>query len=502
MAKIYEKYLKLNINGVHIGLEQGEDENRYFCTPEGASIIGWAGVDGIHFCFVRGFGEMVFAVSPMNAPGSYVHPLARDFEGFLRLLLACGHTAALEQAWTWEQEQFDEFLRENAPTDEQSAALNILREKMSLTPMEQPFSCIRALQDGFDYRLIPYTEDYYDMVPVEPPIPEWKVYFDADFWGHSGRERAGKEIPLKKQFLWGDEDWAIPAIYPCAKGLIVDFCLRVPPERIRAFLERWNLSADGGGAQLTVEQRMRMDAENPLAARVNPQAVLNGTELPSSHGCGLCWNPCFPESNGLEAWSVMRHYGLDPEQGYVVWRGAFPWKTKRKPQFKTLRVVLKQEPAAIPGPHFGASFPGEQIEFIHPSTGKKHTLTVQEYERQELSAEHFNDPDLEFPKHFTMMSYRLSPDLPDQAFTVADCAPGDRPRQKHADPRAPQATGDVCCIGIIGGAGGPAAIVLDGGNQGKLRAACSALHFEPAENVEWRIVFHEKTRSDITVDLI
>jgi hypothetical protein len=100
-----------------------------------------------------------------------------------------------------------------------------------------------------------------------------------------------------------------------------------------------------------------------------------------------------------------------------------------------------------------------------------------------------------------MMSYTLSTDLPDQSFTITDCAPSDRPRQKHIEPNAPQATGDVCCVGIIGSADGPTAIVHGGGSQGKLRAVCSALHFEPAIDVEWRMVFYEKTRPDITVGL-
>jgi len=101
-----------------------------------------------------------------------------------------------------------------------------------------------------------------------------------------------------------------------------------------------------------------------------------------------------------------------------------------------------------------------------------------------------------------MMSYTLSPDLPNQLLTIADYAPGDRPRQKHADPSAPQATGDVCCIGIIGRSDGPTAIVLNGGNQGKLRAACSALRFEPVEKVEWHIVFYDKRKENITVELL
>lgn len=77
-------------------MERRTENTAYFCTPKGAAIIGWAGVDGIHYCFVDGFGETVFAVSPMNV-GDYVHPVARNFEDLLRLLLSCVDMAALEQ---------------------------------------------------------------------------------------------------------------------------------------------------------------------------------------------------------------------------------------------------------------------------------------------------------------------------------------------------------------------------------------------------------------------
>lgn len=62
--KKYQKFLRLGISLASIGIETRNDETLYFCTPKGASLIGWAGVDGIHYCFIRGFGEMVFAVSP------------------------------------------------------------------------------------------------------------------------------------------------------------------------------------------------------------------------------------------------------------------------------------------------------------------------------------------------------------------------------------------------------------------------------------------------------
>ncbi|MCB8817066.1 hypothetical protein [Desulfosporosinus shakirovi] len=502
MATTYERYLKLNIDGSRLGLERSESESNYFCTPKGAKVIGWAGVDGIHYCFVGGFGEMVFAVSPMNTPGNYVHPVARDFRDFLGLLLACGDAAALEQVYCWDQAQFDAFLQHNPLTGEQQAVLDAIREKMLLAPREQPFAYIKELQAEFDYSRLKYTQDYYEWVPVEPKIPQWKVYFDGNFWGYHGRERAGKEISLARQFAWEDEVWHIPAIYTCTKGLVVDFCLQVPAERIRTFMDKWNLSIENDRTtDFTDEQQMQIHAENPLAININPKVVLNGTVLSGAHGCGLSWNPCFPEGNGLEAKSVTQHYALDPAYGWVIWRSAFPWMKKRKPQITTLSVTLMQEPVAMSGPHFHVPAPGESIGFTHPTTGAQHTLTVQEYERKEMSREHFGSQNQEFPMHYTVMSYTLAPDLSDGAFTVTDCLPSDQPRQKRTNPNEPQASGSIC-VAIIGGSDGSTAIIFGGSGQGKLHVACSSLHFEPVDDVEWRMVFHEKRREDVTVELI
>ena len=53
MDKTYQKFLKSGIDLAALGVGRGENET-YFCTPRGASFIGWEGVDGIHYCFVRG----------------------------------------------------------------------------------------------------------------------------------------------------------------------------------------------------------------------------------------------------------------------------------------------------------------------------------------------------------------------------------------------------------------------------------------------------------------
>ena len=124
MASTYQRFLNKGIDMAPLGIERGIGDTTYFCTPKGSSIIGRAGVDGIHYCFIRGFGEMVFAVSPMNTAPDYVHPLSKTFTDFLRLLLACGDAAALEQAWMWDKAQFDNFLKENPATEEQKKTLS------------------------------------------------------------------------------------------------------------------------------------------------------------------------------------------------------------------------------------------------------------------------------------------------------------------------------------------------------------------------------------------
>ena len=74
--KTYDRFKELNIDHSAIGLEQRDTQVTYYCTPEDAHIIGWAGVDGIHYCTIPEFGEMIFAISPMNF-GDCVHPIAQ-----------------------------------------------------------------------------------------------------------------------------------------------------------------------------------------------------------------------------------------------------------------------------------------------------------------------------------------------------------------------------------------------------------------------------------------
>ena len=57
----------------------------------------------------------------------------------------------------------------------------------------------------------------------------------------------------------------------------------------------------------------------------------------------------------------------------------------------------------------------------------------------------------------------------------------------------------VMSLGIIGGAHSVSTPIK---SEPEIHAANSALHFEPAEKIEWRIVFQEKPNDDLTVSLI
>lgn len=506
MDQTYQHFLKLNIDTASLGMIPDTDEITYFCTPIGASIIGSAGVDGIHFCFIQGFGNIIFAVSPDNLYPEFVHPLAENFADFLRLLLACGNTAALEQTWMWDQAEFDHFLRENPITTEQREALDNISENLNLSAMEQPWQYIKNLQSAFDYSKIPYSKEFYDLTAetsAEPEAPEWKVYFDGTFWGHDGKDHAGTEVSIGKQFEWANRHWLIPAIYLCGKGLVIDFCMQVEAAQIQAFLDKWDLIAKiESHVSFSKEQREQIAADNPLGFSFTLQITLNGQTIPAAHGCIVSYTPskCIP--NDLEAkWSV-DHYALDPTYGWMICRWAFPWKTRRRPKIKMLSVTLSQELVPIFGPHFHASSAGDTFDFIHPTTGQKHTLTVHKCEQETISLNGFLPNHLEFPTHFVAMQYTIVPELAEDAYAIHDCAENDPSREKQSVQTSHMTSDNAASVGMISSADGPMSIFVSDDEQGRYRTARSSLYFTPRNDVEWYIVYHEKQFDDITVEMI
>lgn len=482
-----------------LGLEGGSGRSDYFCTPKGARIIGWTGVDGIHFCHISRLGEMVFAVDPMGSCGDYVYPVAKSLQDFLRLILACGSTAPVQQARGWSGEQFDAFLRENPPTEEMTAALQRLGETFALKPMKQPLAYIQKVQAGFDGSAIPRRAEYWDFVPEEPVTPEWAVYFFGNFWGHSGRERSGQELPLHRHFYWGGEAWYVPAAYLCTSGIVLDLCKEVEPARMQRYIEKW-MDLETSARPETEELREQAEAENPMRASFHAKLYVNEKETRQKGGCGVGWLPdsCMWEGfhNDLEARWLVEHYGLDREKAWNIRRVSFRWATKSKPKaIRSLRLALSQDPIDVAGPHFRGAEAGMEIPLTHPISGVQHTLHVLEAEPQELPESFFHHDERIYPRHCMGLSYAIVPELTPRELQVRDCAESDPPRNRDGSP----ASSGAASVGIICRSNHPNEVCSFGVCP---QGTASSLHFDPPADVEWRIIFRVKTMEDTQVTLL
>lgn len=501
----YTEFKRMHIDLGALGAEGGRNAVRYTCTPKGAKIFGWAGVDGIHFCTIKGFGETIFSVSPMNPGQDCVQPLARDMGDFLRLLLACGDTAALEQAWMWTEAQFEEYLREYPPTEDQRAVMREIEEKCGLTPMEEPWRYLKKVRAETDCSGLRFEKEYEELLhPVCREPQEWEVYFEYGFGGKKPRHRPGREITLGKTFTWGKEEWLVPAMYCCSEGVVLDLLKKVPLEALERFAEKWGLEENGEPRrELPPAEQDAMEAENPMEERFRAEVTVNGRRLQQSTGYGVCWVPGLPESARWdgEAEQVVAHYGLERDCGWVIWRVCCPWNGgKLKPE--TVELTMTAEKEAVDGGTFTAE-PGKTVPLTDPRTGLNHTLRVLSLTMETMDRSLLPPVGMEFPTEYAEMQYTLEPPLPVGDFVLADAVPGDEARACKVENGL--TAQESVCIGIIGGADGPTAVFVSGkGDEAgeDVRAAYSSLHYKPVETVTWRARFMARPKEAVTVTLM
>lgn len=271
--------------------------------------------------------------------------------------------------------------------------------------------------------------------------------------------KAGDEITVNKSFTWGDMQWYVPAVYACEEGLVVDYCVEIDPEKINSF----DFSSD---------------------------LEVNGVKLKQESGYSTSWIPesCRPKGicNENERQQIFDQYQLDQSKGWVIFRHSYKWAGKQKPELKILQVHLEQRPVPITALKWKSPQKGAKILLTHPITGQEHVITVVDIEKQELGMLKQLNEAFEYPKHFTMMTYTVEPEFPQNLFHISDNMQGDSLRRK-----VPDAPDGAKAIGII-----------RRNKEAKLHTACSALHFEPVDEVEWRLVWQVKLWEDVLVGLI
>ena len=174
----YEKLKNSSLDISDLGLIIGMETSESVFTPLGATVIGWAGVDGIHFCFVEGFWETVFAVNPTAAPGKHIHPVAKNLSDFLGLILACRGTAAVARAWSWTKYDFQHFVDSTPLSRKQQSICSALKNGYSPSQICDPYAYLLDMRQDFDYTSLPLHPDFAEQTDPPPQSRHQKVRFD------------------------------------------------------------------------------------------------------------------------------------------------------------------------------------------------------------------------------------------------------------------------------------------------------------------------------------
>ena len=318
---------------------------------------------------------------------------------------------------------------------------------------------------------------------------KYKVFYQGSLYGHFGRDRAGKEIAVNKSFTWGGEEWLVPSVYFCGKGLVADMFKKVSVDSFREFIEKFGLDENSDCDGFSDEQQAEIEAENPLNGDIFASIQFGGRKSDMEFSSSDCWNPLFPDSDDA-AEALLDRYGLDKSFCWLAVRMSIPWRGRKPKKSDSLTLQLRAEKIPVPGVHFKANCPGDKTEFINPVTGKTHILTVMDIKRQSLAQ--FPHIGKDEPKFFTLLRVDISPEISKDALLITDCAEGDR-THKRPLPR------NTSAIGIIGGADGPTVIISEYESG---HTACSSMHFEPEYEPDWCMTFYDKPREDIEVELI
>ena len=164
----YKKFLSLDIDNSLISLEKaGAGYSDYFCYPTNAKAIGFEGC--IMYCFIDGYWETVFACNPESCADKYVYPLAKNFEDFIGLILACGSANPVEQIIWMDKQQFERHLQDEKEiqTTEQKELLSFLEKELHIAAMEHPFEYVKEVQSECDYSKVQFGDEYYDILGIE-----------------------------------------------------------------------------------------------------------------------------------------------------------------------------------------------------------------------------------------------------------------------------------------------------------------------------------------------
>lgn len=429
-----------------LGLQPpSKDFTPYFCTPKNAVPIGSLGVDGIHFVFVRGHGETVFIITPMG-DYPYFFPIARNFEHFLRLLIAVKDCNVMEYMRSFSEEDLLKYQAENPPTEEaEKTILSLI--SLGLDPLPSPCTYVSDLNGSFDFSSVRFSGEYYDITgESEPPEIKFEVYFE------NNKQYPCREIKLNKNFLWRNTKWHVPSVYASKKGVVIDICTAIERNVIE-----YHKSGD-----------------STLNLHFSAQLSINGKPIdPSSvnyyYASLYEYNENFPS----DGWGnvIAEHYGLDTDKYWIISRSFFKstGKCNLTSAFESstdnsgsVSLVMNDEPCHLNGDTFTVNEIGEVISLRSPVDGKNCNLKIENVESDIIPSAIPMKNASKFPSHVKILSFSCSfPDC-DLKSSNSEKAPFYLHDILNGDPVVTAGNDDFesSVIGIIGGADGPTAMVF------------------------------------------
>lgn len=145
----------------------------------------------------------------------------------------------------------------------------------------------------------------------------------------------------------------------------------------------------------------------------------------------------------------------------------------------------------------------KEIMCIHPVCKQEYKITIYDCKTTTLSEKSFGfNKDMKFPNYYTVLTYSISSELPQEEFRIQDCARGDKPKRMETNSSTSNEISS-CCVAVIGGADRPSAIfiALKDSEEYNKHLVCSSLHFTLVPEVEWRTIFYVKKYEDYGMEI-
>ena len=455
MMKLYHAFINSSLDISPLGLEVVDEQCSVPFAPRGAKVIARLTKNPeVCFCLVDSMGTTVFAVDPDAADGDCIHPVAENLLQFIGMLISCPDAALLAGIHRWSKLYFDNLATGLRPGGKTASVLRAFQNTYHPPVIQDPWSATAELEAQF---------------PIGKASAPWHVGFGKDFGEDCGKQTPGKVIPLNRSFNEKGVHWQIPVVYACPEGVVVDAVLQIPPEQILSYQKRWaNRSQD----VLSIPDQLSRGLEDPLLPYSEGLILVNEKPVRPSQTFTRCWDPLL--ENSPECLKVLKHFGLNRNNGYLLYRFCFPRKGKQPP-IRTLQLCLNPIPTMVPGDRFTAAA-GKKVAFTHPATGTKHILTVISQTQEALNPNFLTN----HPCCYNRLVYTLEPAIGGDGFRVVDQDPGDPWENVSEDP--------LETVGNTGKAPG--------------RVAISSLRHTPTDRTTWRMLLRCKPRPDVRIKLL